>query len=301
MEISFLDLNTFLKTRYGQKVYKVCVDGGFTCPNRDGTCGNGGCIFCGDRGAGEHLNSHILDISTQVREGILQLEKRNVQRFIVYFQNFSNTYASVEELRRKYRQALVDSRIVVLAVGTRPDCVTEEITEVLAEFLPRCDVWVELGLQTASDRTAALLNRGYSSEVFTKAVRQLRAKNLNVITHIILGLPGETFEDVQATVEFLNRHDIQGIKIHSLYVMEGTKLAEMYRRGEFTPITQEEYVRQAAYVVKNIRPGTVIHRLTGDCPPGMLVAPEWNREKHKILSAIHQKLEHDSKTELSIK
>lgn len=288
----YRDLNSFLREKYDQRVMKVCVDGGFTCPNRDGTCGRGGCIFCGSRGAGEHLGEKPGAIGRQVRAGIKRLEEgRRAERFIVYFQNFSNTYAPVETLRRRYAEAMaVDERAVVLAVGTRPDCVDEEVAALLGEFRQGCDVWVELGLQTANDATAECIRRGYPSAEFTRAVAALRKHGVDVIAHLILGLPGETFEDVQNTVAFLRWHDIQGVKIHSLYVMRGTELAEMYARGEFQPISQQEYVRQTVYVLQNLPPETVIHRLTGDCPAGMLVAPAWNGNKAGILREIEEML-----------
>lgn len=292
----YRDLNTFLQEKYGMRVWKVCVDGGFTCPNRDGMRGVGGCIFCGERGAGEHLAEKD-GIKKQVADGMdLLREKCGAERFIVYFQNFSNTYAPVEILRRRYAEALsadMAGQVVVLAVGTRPDCVDEAVAGLLAEFGQRRDVWVELGLQSASDATAERIGRGYTTAEFTRAVETLRRRRLDVIVHLMLGLPDETCDDVQNTVEFLRRHDIQGVKIHSLYVMHGTPLAEMYRRGEFCPISQKEYVRQAVYVLRNLRPEVVVHRLTGDCPAGMLAAPEWNGNKAEILREIEWEMQRE--------
>lgn len=278
------NLSQYLKKRYKGDVRKICIDGGFTCPNRDGTCGTGGCIFCGERGAGEHIRSRSLSVAAQVETFFAGNPKGD--HFIAYFQNFTNTYAPVQELAAIYRSALTDPRISVLAIGTRPDCITEEIAELIASFRTQVDVWVELGLQTANDDTARIINRGYSRDVFTRAVEILNHHDIPVVVHVMIGLPGEGEKDVAETTQFLNAHRLWGIKIHSLYVMKGTVLEEMYRSGQFVPISMEQYVRSAVYMLTHLPPDMIIHRLTGDCPKDLLVAPDWNPKKNEILQAI---------------
>ncbi len=276
-------LSNFLKNKFGERVLKICIDGGFTCPNRDGTCGVGGCIFCGERGSGEHL----------IKKSISKYEPRSTQKankFIAYFQNFSNTYADVETLKLKYDEALKDPRIVSLAVATRPDCINEENVKLLKSYTDKYYVYVELGLQTSNNKTAKLLNRGYDSAVFTTAVELLNKYDIDIVTHIMIGLPGETFEDVKNTTTFLNKHKISGLKIHSTYVIKNTKLYDMYLAGSYTPITLEEYIDSAVYVLTHISPDIVIHKLSGDAPKDKLVAPEWNLHKKKILNGITHKL-----------
>lgn len=276
-----------LREKYRGKVRKICIDGGFSCPNRDGTCGEGGCIFCGERGAGEHIDS-TLSIKEQARAGLDRLKEG--ERAIIYFQNFTNTYASVEVLRERYDAALIDSRIVALAIGTRPDCISEETIDLLAEYQKRLDVWVELGLQTASDKTAALINRGYKTSRFVEAVDLLKSRGIPVVAHMIIGLPDEVGEDIDHTVDLLNSVPIWGVKIHSLYVMSGTRLSLMYESGEFLPGSVERYIELCARAIARLRPDIVIHRLTGDCPEGMLVAPKWPLTKSEIISAVIKKL-----------
>ena len=281
------NLSSYLKDKYGQRLKKICIDGGFTCPNRDGTCGVGGCIFCGERGAGEHIDGDT-GIRGQVERGIAACKSDEL--FIAYFQNFTNTYAPVEVLRKKYDEALISDRIKVLSIGTRPDCINEENVKLIAEYKKTHEVWVELGLQTANDTTAQIINRGYNTECFAEAVRLLDAYGIPVVAHMIIGLPNESFEDVEETVRFINGQKIWGIKIHSIYVMEGTKLAKMYKDGMYTPPTLDEYVESTAYVISHISGNLTVHRITGDCPEGLLVAPRWNADKNAIISAIQKKL-----------
>ncbi|MDO4558906.1 MAG: TIGR01212 family radical SAM protein, partial [Planctomycetia bacterium] len=268
-------LSEFLRSTWGCRVRKICIDGGFTCPNRDGTSGTGGCIFCGERGSGEHIASGI-DITHQVIGALERYRDRRrgdvPEKYIAYFQNYTGTYADRATLRERYDAALVDDRIVSLAIGTRPDCVDEGVASLLKEYQPARRVWVELGLQTASDRTAQRIHRGYPSARFTEAVSWLNRYGIDVVVHLIIGLPGEGTEDLRRTVEFVNRHRLWGIKIHSLYVMAGTQLAQMYRSGDFRPISMEEYIDRTVYVLTHVSPDLIVHRLTGDCPPGLLVA-----------------------------
>ncbi len=283
----YKNLSSYFRNKYGQRLSKICIDGGFSCPNRDGTCGAGGCIYCGERGAGEHIEPSV-SIGEQVRNALAKASHDGL--FVAYFQNFTNTYAPISVLKERYDAALIDERIRVLAIGTRPDCIDEEVAGLIASYKDRCDVWVELGLQTANDKTAEIINRGYKTEVFDRAVRILEKYGIDVVAHIIIGLPGETADDVKRTVEFLNNYRLFGIKIHSMYVMRGTALEQMYLRGDYTPITREDYTSLAAYVIKNINEGTVIHRITGDCPRELLVAPDWNRDKNGVIEEIRRKV-----------
>jgi len=281
------NLSGYFREKYGKRLSKICIDGGFSCPNRDGTAGHGGCIFCGERGAGEHI-----DLGASIRaqvEGALAKAKDG-ELFIAYFQNFTNTYAKCEVLKARYDAALFDSRIVALAIGTRPDCIDEENARLIASYKDRCDVWVELGLQTAVDSVAEAIGRGYKTEVFEKAVRILEKYGIPTVAHVIIGLPTDTPEGVIKTADYLTRVPIWGLKIHSIYVMEGTRLAQMYRRGEYTPPTLEEYASLAARFIAKTRPEVVIHRITGDCPRNMLIAPDWNSDKHVIIDRINKEL-----------
>lgn len=283
------NFSSYLKTKYGGRISKICIDGGFGCPNRDGTCGMGGCIYCGERGAGEHIDP-ALSIRDQVSSALAADQRSG--GFIAYFQNFTNTYAPINILKERYDSALISDRIVALAIGTRPDCIDDEIATLLASYSDRVDVWVELGLQSASDRTAELINRGYKTEVYRRAADILKSHGIPFVTHMIIGLPGENETDIENTVSLINE-SAWGIKIHSIYVMEGTRLAEMYRDGEYIPPSREEYVRLAAKTIASLREDMIVHRITGDCPDGMLVAPEWNRDKNRIIEEIRKTLERD--------
>lgn len=281
------NLSGYLREKYGKRLSKICVDGGFSCPNRDGTRGVGGCIFCGERGAGEHI-----DCTRSIREQVESSLSRAKagEEFIVYFQNFTNTYADAKTLRERYDAALIDERIKILAIGTRPDCIDEERATLIASYKDRCDVWVELGLQSSSDETARRINRGYKSDEFVRAVEILDKYSIPTVAHLIVGLPGESIENVKNTVHFINRLPIWGIKIHSIYVMKNTALAELYECGEYTPPSLLEYVESAAYILTHVNPDLIVHRVTGDCPRDMLIAPEWNKGKSEIIDAINEKM-----------
>ena len=282
-----------LRDRFGHSVGKICIDGGFTCPNRDGTCGVGGCIFCGERGAGEHIDAAAASIGEQARQFLASDRGKLYERYIAYFQNFSNTYAPPEILRERYAASLVSDNIVGLAIGTRPDCITPEIADVIAEYSKSLYVSVELGLQSSNDKTAELCNRGYKSERFTEAVNLLYSRGIETVAHIIIGLPGECTgtDELAATIDFLNRHPITGVKIHSLYVMEGTRLADMYRAGEFDPIVRGDHIKRAVYCITHLRPDIIIHRVTGDCPKQLLIAPDWNADKDAVIVGIDRSMQ----------
>lgn len=280
-------LKDYLTEKYGCTVKKICIDAGFSCPNRDGRVGFGGCIYCGERGAGEHL-----DPSRCITEQVdLGLSRGGADAYIAYFQSFTNTYADVETLKERYDAALIDERIKVLAIGTRPDCVDDEVCRLIASYKDRVDVWVELGLQTANDRTAEIINRGYPLSTYREATARLNSYGIPHITHIIIGLPGESEADVLATVDEVNISGAIGIKIHSIYVTEGTRLAEMYRENLYTPPTLEEYVDLAAKALARLSRDIVVHRITGDAPRDLLIAPEWNRDKSRIIREVKARYE----------
>ena len=279
-------LNNYLKEKFGERTLKICIDAGFTCPNRDGTKSHGGCIFCGERGAGEHLKR--INISEQVTNHLNSYRGQRANKFIAYFQNFTNTYAPVDILKKRYDSALIDKRIVGIQVATRPDCINEEIVKLLASYKPNYYVCVELGLQTSNDETGKLLNRQYTSLDFIYAVSLLNKYNIDVITHIMVGLPNETFDDVKNTVDFVNSLNIQGLKIHSTYVIKDTYLYNMYVSGKYIPLTLEEYLNSLTYILTHVNPNIVIHRISGDAPKDILVAPSWNSHKKLVLNGIEK-------------
>lgn len=253
---------------------------------------HGGCIFCSNRGSGDHIKT--CSITEQVENYFASYKANRANKFIAYFQNYTNTYDELENLKKKYNDALVNSKIVCLAVATRPDCINEEVCQLLASFKDKVDVWVELGLQTASDETGRIINRGYDSAIFTKAMELLNKYKIETIVHVMVGLPNETHNDIENTVKFLNKHAYQGIKIHSTYVIENTQLADLYRAGEYTPMTLEYYIENACYILTHISPDVVIHKISGDAPKELLIAPEWNLHKKLILNGIDRYLrEHE--------
>lgn len=278
-----------LKKRFGEKVYRLTLNGGMSCPNRDGTIGYGGCIFCSGGGSGEFAANPALSIRQQIDSGKLLLShKRPVNKYIAYFQAFTNTYGPVGHLRIIFTEALSCPDVVLLSIATRPDCLQPPIIELLAELNQIKPVWVELGLQTIHEDTASFIRRGYSLPVYEDAVRRLRAHGIEVITHVILGLPGETEDQMLSTVQYLNTTDTQGIKLQLLHILKGTDLAVYYEQSPFPVFTMEEYVRMVISCVERIRPDMVIHRLTGDGPKELLIAPLWSASKRQVLNTIHQ-------------
>ena len=277
-------LNTYLKEKFGERTLKICIDAGFTCPNRDGTKGVGGCIFCGERGSGEHLKT--IDIASQVENHLASYRGMRANKFIVYFQNFTNTYDSIENLKKKYDSALIDERIVGIQIATRPDCINEEIARLLFSYTDKYSVCVELGLQTSNENTGKVINRCYTNEDFINAVTILRKYNIEIITHIMVGLPGETHKDIVNSVNFVNNLDIQGLKIHSTYVTNDTRLNEMYENNQYSPITLECYLDELCYIITHLRKDIILHRISGDAPKDMLVAPSWNSHKKLVLNGI---------------
>ncbi len=283
-------LNTYYKNKFGERTLKICIDAGFTCPNRDGSLSYEGCIFCSEKGSGELIKFSNLNITKQVQNFLNSYRGKRANKFIVYFQNFTNTYDSVPNLKAKYDAALVDDRIAGLSVATRPDCITEEIAVLLESYSKKYNVSVELGLQTSNNKIGNLINRCYSSNQFTNAVKILRKHNIEVIAHMMIGLPTETFEDIKNTVEFINVHDIQGLKIHSTYIVKNTVLANLYYKNKYIPITLDYYLNNLAYVITHLRPDIIIHRISGDAPKDLLVAPEWNLHKKWVLNGFEKLL-----------
>lgn len=281
-------LNEYLKNKFGERTLKICVDGGFTCPNRDGTLGRGGCIYCSQKGSGELINCNS-SIAEQVKHYFTTYRVQRANKFIVYFQNFTNTYDTIENLKQKYDSALIDDRIVGLSIGTRPDCINEDIAKLLKSYTDKYYVCVELGLQTSNDKIGNLINRCYTSSQFTQAVEILNKYNIDVIAHIMVGLPTETKQDIMNTVNFVNSHKLQGIKIHSTYVVENTKLADMYKKGEYKALDLDDYIETLIDIITHLNPNFIIHRISGDAPKDILVAPYWNAHKMWILHGFEKR------------
>ena len=281
-------LNEYYKKIFGERTLKICVDGGFTCPNRDGNLGKGGCIYCSEKGSGELINC-AENIQKQIENYFKSYRAERANKFIVYFQNFTNTYDTIENLKKKYDSALIDDRIVGLEIGTRPDCINEEIAELISSYKEKYYVCVELGLQTSNDEIGKIINRCYTSQDFTNAVKILNKYNIDVVAHIMVGLPNETHDDVINTVDFLNKHNIQGVKIHSTYVVENTKLAEMYNQGIYKALDLDDYIETLIDILTHLNPNFIIYRISGDAPKDILVAPQWNKHKMWILHGFEKR------------
>lgn len=281
-------INEYLKEKFGERTLKICIDGNFTCPNRDGLKSNLGCIFCSQKGSGEHLKK--LSIEAQIKNYFNSYKAERANKFIVYFQNFTNTYDSIENLKQKYDSALIDDRIVGLEVATRPDCISEDICKLLALYKEKYYVSVELGLQTSNEETGKLINRCYTNEDFILACELLNKYDIPVVAHIMVGLPNEDFNDIKNTIDFINNLPISGIKIHSTYIVENTVLCDMYKNKKYIPITLDNYLDALEYIITHLRPDLIIHRLSGDAPKDILVAPEWNAHKKWILNGINKRL-----------
>lgn len=290
-EKPYRSLDFDLKERYGEKVYKVSLNGGMTCPNRDGTLGSRGCIFCSAGGSGDFAGNPAHSITEQIEEQKLGiLRKFPAKHFIAYFQAYTNTYAPVDYLRRIFTEAVSHPDIVGLSIGTRPDCLPEDVLELLTELNQICPVTVELGLQTIHEHTAKLIRRGYELPCFDEAVNNLRERGLEVVVHTILGLPHETREDIFATISYLNHMDIQGIKLQLLHILRGTDLADYYAKTNFHVLGQEEYVKLVVDCLERLSPEITVHRLTGDGAKELLIAPLWSQHKRGVLNEIHHEM-----------
>jgi radical SAM protein (TIGR01212 family) len=292
MAARYRDLNTYFRSLFGCRVQKISVDAGLTCPNRDGTKGTAGCIYCNARGSGTGAWAQGLSIRDQLKTGKQFLARRyHAQKFVAYFQSFSNTYAPLHVLQHRYDEALAVEDIVGLAIGTRPDCVNKPVLDLLQGYAQRHLIWIEYGLQSAHDRTLTLINRGHDAACFTRAVRATQNRGIRICAHVILGLPDETREDMLQTARFIADLGIDGIKLHLLYVVRGTALERLYRQGAYHPLDQAEYADLVCDVLERLPADMVVQRLTGDPHPEELVAPTWSLNKTAILSMIHHKLE----------
>lgn len=289
--MEYLSLNTYLRKRFGCKVYKVAINGGFTCPNRDGTIDTRGCIFCSGYGSGEFAEDASLSVTEQIERGKKRVEAKmpkNISggKYIAYFQAFTNTYAPVEKLRKLYMEAVNHPDIVVISIATRPDCLPEEVLALLEEINEIKPVWIELGLQTIHENSARYIRRGYELPVYNKAVSELKNRNLEVITHVILGLPGETKEDMLDTVRYVGESGVNGIKLQLLHIIKGTDLAKDYEAGMVTCMDMQEYVNIIQECLSVLPHDIVIHRMTGDGDKKTLIAPMWSADKKRVLNAI---------------
>lgn len=283
----YYTFNQFLRKRFGCKVYKLPVDAGFTCPNRDGKVGYGGCTYCYNPSFSPPTLRGKISISNQIQLG----KRRKQGKFLVYFQPYTNTYADVETLKKLYDEALQDKEALGLCIGTRPDCVPDEVLSLLESYTEKYHIWIEYGLQSAHDRTLRLINRGHNFAQFEDAVYRTQNRNILICVHIILGLPGETREDMLETVRILSHLPINGVKIHHLQVIENTKMAEDYREGKFNTLSFNEYLSLAVDVIELLPQNVVIQRLLGDVlDESILVSPRWNLKKHEILSCIDKEL-----------
>lgn len=284
-------LNDFLKEKFNEKIYKVSLDGGFTCPNRDGKVSRGGCIFCSENGSGDFTATKLKSIHAQIEEQIdLVSKKYKGDKYIAYFQNFTNTYAEVSYLKKIYEEALSHEKIVGLAIATRPDCLEDDVLELLAELNKKTFLWVELGLQTLNDDVAKYFNRAYETEIYKEASEKLNRLNIKFVTHIIIGLPKEENDDYLKTAIFAQNCGTWGIKLHLMYVVKNTPLEKLYLNGALKVNTKEEYVEKVVNVLENISSEIVVHRLTGDGDRETLVAPLWSIKKIDVLNSIHKEL-----------
>ncbi len=288
--MKYTTLNSYLKERFGTKVYKVSLDAGFTCPNRDGTIDTKGCIFCSKGGSGDFAEDKKLSITEQIDNGKKRVSNKITNgKYIAYFQAFTNTYAPIEKLHKVYFEALEHPDIVALSIATRPDCLDEHVLNLLNEINKIKPVFIELGLQTSHENTAEYIRRGYRNEVYEQAVKNLHLIGINVVTHIILGLPYETEEDMLNSVKYVCNFT-DGIKLQLLHVIKDTDLATEFRENKFEVLSFDKYIDLVVKCVKIIPDNIVIHRLTGDGPKKDLIAPLWSADKKKVLNAINKKL-----------
>ena len=284
-------LNYFLRNKFNEKIYKISLDGGFTCPNRDGRVAKGGCTFCSARGSGDYAGSRILSITEQFEDRKKMMEKKwKDGKYIAYFQAYTNTYAPVEELKRKYEEALAQENVVALSIATRPDCLDDDVLDFLEELNKKTYLWVELGLQTINDETANNFNRGYDFEVFDRSIKKLQERGIEVVVHTIFGLPGESKEDMLKTINYVAHSGAQGIKFHLLHLMKNTKMAEQYEREYFEILSKEDYIDLICKGVAMIPEEMVVHRLTGDAPRASLIGPMWSLKKWEVLNDIDRAL-----------
>lgn len=284
----YLSLNSYLKKEYGHKLYKLALDGGFSCPNRDGTLGTRGCIFCSGRGSGDFAAHAADDVPAAIEKAKALVAAKNPSgKYIAYFQNFTGTYAPIGKLKALYTAAINHPDIEILSIATRPDCLGDEVLELLGQLNRLKPVWVELGLQTVHETSAEYIRRGYALSVYDEAVRKLKALGINVIVHMIIGLPGESPEMIYETASYIGRSGADGVKFQLLHILRGTDLAADYLDGRFKELSLEEYTGILAGCIQRIPPHMVVHRLTGDGAKRDLIAPLWSGNKKSVLNYIN--------------
>lgn len=284
-------LNYFLRDKFGDKVFKIALDAGFSCPNRDGTISSGGCLFCSERGSGDFGGDRKFSITSQFEDIVKMMSKKwKSGKYIAYFQAYTNTYAPIEVLRQKYEEAISQEGVVALTIATRPDCLDHAVLDLIEEYSNRIYTWVELGLQTCNDESAKIINRGYKLSKFEEALKELNKRNIDVVVHTIFGLPGETSEDMLKTIDYVAHKNIKGIKMHLLYLIENTPMVELYKLDKLRFLEKDEYIYIIIKSIAMLPPNMVIHRLTGDAPRELLIGPMWSLNKWEVLNAIDNKL-----------
>ena len=292
-------LSDYCKEKFGTKVYRLALSSGATCPNRDGKVGVGGCSFCSEKGSGEFAID-VMDLDLQIERAKALISKKfpnsintAERKYIAYFQSFSNTYGDTKRLIGLFERAINKDEVVALSIATRPDCFSEEMLNSLDRLNKIKPVWIELGLQTINENTARDFNRGYTLDVFEKTYTELKKRNFEVIVHMILGLPGESEEDMYATVKYLSKKNIDGIKIHGLHILKGTRLASEYEKHPFKIMSLEEYTRVLINCLKLLQKDTVVHRMTGDGDKKILIEPQWSADKKRVLNYINKKIKEE--------
>ena len=292
-------LSDYCKEKFGTKVYRLALSSGATCPNRDGKVGVGGCSFCSEKGSGEFAID-VMDLDLQIERAKALISKKfsnsintAERKYIAYFQSFSNTYGDTKRLIGLFERAINKDEVVALSIATRPDCFSEEMLNSLERLNKIKPVWIELGLQTINENTARAFNRGYTLDVFEKTYDELKKRNFEVIVHMILGLPGESEEDMYATVKYLSKKHIDGIKIHGLHILKGTRLAGEYEKHPFKIMSLEEYTRVLINCLKLLQKDTVVHRMTGDGDKKILIEPQWSADKKRVLNYINKKIKEE--------
>ena len=285
----FYSLNQFLRERHGEKVLKLSIDGGFTCPNRDGKISSKGCLFCSERGSGDCTGYTKGNITAQLREASALLEAKwgTGRKYIAYFQAFTNTYASLDILKQKYEEALAFPDVVGLAIATRPDCLSDEIINYLGELSKRTHLWIELGLQTIHEDTALLINRGYNLSIFNQAIEKLAHCQIETVVHLILGLPNESKEQMLESARYISHLPLQGVKLHMLHILDNAPLGKYYKEYPYPLLTQEEYIALIGDILSILPKHFVIHRLTGDGARNHLIAPLWTLHKKNVLNSMN--------------
>lgn len=284
-------LNSYYRELFGEKVFKVSLDAGFSCPNRDGTIGTGGCIYCSSRGSGDYAGDNKKNLKEQFREIRDRMHNKwGNAKYIGYFQAYTNTYAPAEKLLEMYNTVLEEEGVVGLSIATRPDCLPDDVLDVLEDIDTKTNLWVELGLQTIHENTQKIINRGHNYQEFLDGLEKLRQRNINVIVHIIVNLPGESKEDILETARAVAKLRVQGIKIHMLHLLKNTPMVKLYEEGNLSFISREEYIQIVADIIEILPPEMVIHRITGDGPKDILIEPKWTLKKWEVLNGIDREL-----------